>query len=348
MSKTNFPEIALDTNIKILLNKKKDTGYRIAGHFAIAPVHAIGDIPEFQTTSNELFIEAGTHLNGPLRTLIQNGILASLGHIKLSNGKTFTKYRFYRELMDKRYITDDEFDNDSSAMNENDCLKFAESITSFVQFENASAFNKQLQQEDGPPILHFRDGEEAIEKGKPTKRSVIFGDTHKNNKAIMNLIQKNTPEKTNHYANPKQGELYAIVRSSNVKNKSPYHIAFVIYSDEEINITMEAEADNGPLYYPKFCLYDKGYEGNTFHRRWTGEIYKKSDPDRYKSLYTNGTTVVLSIDGDIANIRDIFDKNIIPTGYIEPITEPIQTMIVSSSSKGSRRSKVSTKRSRSK
>ena len=71
---------------------------------------------------------------------------------------------------------------------------------------------------------------------------------------------------------------------------------------------MEAEADAGQTYQPKFCFYDTNPEGNTFHRRWSAELYKKSaDPEhklRYDALYNNGETIVLQS----RNMNDIMKE----------------------------------------
>ena len=92
------------------------------------------------------------------------------------------------------------------------------------------------------------------------------------------------------------GESYAIVRKK-INENTAYHASFVVYTHDGVNITLEAEADAGPSYQPKFCLYDTNPEGNTFHRRWSAELYKKSKNEnhqfRYKALYNNGETIVL-------------------------------------------------------
>jgi hypothetical protein len=252
-------------------------------------------------------------------------VLTYLGDIELPNKKTYAKYTFYRELFDNR--TED----DEDAVNENDCLKFAESITSFVNLhQNPDILNKQLQQDTGPTVLQYKD----VLLDKPTNRrpkrastvkstspkspkSFHFGDSDLKNQTLLKCIP---PEKINDNAIPNQGELYAIVRTRSTSNRSSYHIAYVIYSDDTINITIEAEADNETQYQPKFCLYDKNPDGNTFHRRWTGELYR--DSDRVDQLYKNSRTVVLTMQPEIGTIEALFDKDIIPSGFRIPVTMP--------------------------
>ena len=326
MSKTNYPELYRDTNIQILYDKKRDTGYRVAGAFAIKPVHLKDELPEFQTTSNELYIEHGTVFDGPLNTLIQSGLLTHLGNIELPNQKTYAKYEFYRELMDDRS------EDDEKAVNENDCLKFAESITSFVNLhKNAIIFNKQLQQDVGPSVLQYRDVlQHNPTNSRPKRRTSVkstspkspqsfhFGDSDRKNRDLLKQVN---PAKIDNDAIPDEGELYAIVRRRSTHDRSSYHIAYVIYSGDTINITIEAEADNETRYQPKFCLYDKNLLGNTFHRRWTGELYK--DSDRANQLYENGRTVVLTMQPGIRTIEALFDKGTIPRGVRRQVTMPI-------------------------
>jgi hypothetical protein len=118
---------------------------------------------------------------------------------------------------------------------------------------------------------------------------------------------------------PKNGETYAIVRTKVVADKSPYHIAFVLYTHNNVNITLEAEADNRNDYQPKFCLYDTNPDGHTFHRRWSGELFKNdtstAGSDRYNSLYNNGETIVLKT--NVNNIITKINKKNKPTNDIQ-------------------------------
>jgi hypothetical protein len=151
----------------------------------------------------------------------------------------------------------------------------------------------------------------------------------------------------NDAAIPNQGELYAIVRTKSIRNRSSYHIAYVIYSDDRINITIEAEADNETQYQPKFCLYDKNPLGNTFHKRWTGELYKRSDRVNY--LYKNGVTVVLTMRPDIRTTNAVFDNGIIPTGVRRPVAVAMPIFVQNTSSsrtRGTTRKRSSSRNSR--
>ena len=111
------------------------------------------------------------------------------------------------------------------------------------------------------------------------------------------FIIHNPKDKKNNLAVPTNGESYAIVRKKIFSGNAPYHIAFVLYTQNNVNITLEAEADNKNDYTPKFGFYDITPNGKTFHRRWSAEMYKDStDLDkqfRYNVLYNNGETIVL-------------------------------------------------------
>jgi hypothetical protein len=104
----------------------------------------------------------------------------------------------------------------------------------------------------------------------------------------LSLIKNNN----NNEANPQPGEAYAIVRKTNVKKASPYHIAFVIYRDDKINITLEAEADASATYTPHFSFYDTNSKGCTFHHFWSEEsIYKDSNTIVLKSIYSASSSI---------------------------------------------------------
>jgi len=352
-----FPEVTRQTNIEILLDKKEDSGYRVAGHFAIQPVYQDGNVPEFHTTSNNLFIEDGTIISSsPLDILIRNGILVSSGQVVLPDGLKYTGYTFYREFIDKNYHSIDKYRKldkvPSDVLNENDCLKFAESIAVFMKFQNVIVFTKQLQQDLGPMVLQFKDAINNQSIFRSSRRDFTsFGIDDENNRRITQILREKLPEKVDNNAVPDQGEIYAMVSSKHIDGKSDYHIAFVIYNDNNINITLEAEADNGLNYQPKFCIYDRQHQGNTFHRRWTGELYQnrtsKNDKQRYKGLYNNGHTVVLSMKHDISDINSIFDNGEIPSEYREPVPLPVLPSELTKRkryhSKGSRESRESKK-----
>jgi hypothetical protein len=100
----------------------------------------------------------------------------------------------------------------------------------------------------------------------------------------------------NNNAIPLKGESYAIVRKNLIDDEAPYHIAFVLYTHQNINITLEAAADAGNEYYPRFCFYDINPNGLTFHKfNSTG--------------YLNGETIVLKT-RDINTILKEIDNEI--------------------------------------
>jgi hypothetical protein len=81
---------------------------------------------------------------------------------------------------------------------------------------------------------------------------------------------KETPIFVNDQADPKPGETYAIVKTKVVKiGQHSFHIAHVILRDENVNITLEANAAYLHLKYPTFYMYsvDPASE-NTFHKTW--------------------------------------------------------------------------------
>jgi hypothetical protein len=85
--------------------------------------------------------------------------------------------------------------------------------------------------------------------------------------------RSSAPEKTlniNDNADPKPGETYAIVKTKPVKiGQHPFHIAHVILRDQDVNITLEANAAHLHLKYPQFYMYSVNpVSENTFHKTW--------------------------------------------------------------------------------
>jgi hypothetical protein len=248
---------------------------------------------DFQTHSDFLYIRNDVQIDqsSALANLINNNFIIKTGITKdltvnlsgIDITRNYIEYKFYRPLIDERvYVGDAPIDDDKS-INENDCLKFGECITVANQTYNKSKLDTMLKAQTGPPVL------QSSLTNKP------FGATEydKDNIAILKTIPV---DKKNNYAVPTNGESYAIVRTKIVAG-APYHIAFVLYTHNNVNITLEAEADNKNNYTPKFGFYDITPNGKTFHRRWSAELYKdSSDPDkqhRYDVLYNNGETIVL-------------------------------------------------------
>ena len=248
----------------------------------------------------------------------------------------YKKYKFYRSLRDLRKFNKKGKEIGVS-LNENDCLKFAESISMAYQNNNnpKDLFDQMIKADESPSALKMTN-------------NVLFGDeSYEKNIENLKIISVK-----NDYAIPTQGELYTIVnkiiKETDVENmiinyfdeddfkrrgltkeldisngvldsmkttmtykiiektNPPYHVAFVIYTHNGVNITLEAEADNESDYLPKFCFYDTDPSGLTFHKRWSGKldyIMSKSEEEfrfdndgnkeRYETLYNNAETIVL-------------------------------------------------------
>jgi hypothetical protein len=269
---------------------------------AIEPV-SVGeedDETEDQTYSNKLYIDQTHEIksDSPLAILINDGIIVkkktAVSFVtkpkkgeskKPSNVPVYDVYEFYRHLKDNRpYDSEGEPDyDDDTAINENDCLKTAECLTIATQTRDKHLFETLLAANQAPP---------ALRTGATNK---IFAETS-NDKDNIKLLKPIDASKKNNDAVPEMGESYAIVRKR-INQNAAYHAAFVIYSHGGVNVTLEAEADAGPLYQPKFGFYDTNPEGNTFHRRWSAELYKTSRIPEHKirrrALYHNGETIVL-------------------------------------------------------
>ena len=249
---------------------------------------------DFQTHSDFLYIRKDFQIDqtSALANLINNNFIIKTGITKdltinisgIDITRNYIEYKFYRPLTDERvYVGDVPIDDDKS-INENDCLKFGECITFANQTYDKTKLDTMLNAQTGPPVL------QSSLSNKP------FGATayDKDNISILKTIPK---DKKNNLAVPTNGESYAIVRKKIFSGNAPYHIAFVLYTQNNVNITLEAEADNKNDYTPKFGFYDITPNGKTFHRRWSAEMYKDStDLDkqfRYNVLYNNGETIVL-------------------------------------------------------
>ena len=266
--------------------------------FAIEPNLKEGEERELQINSDYLYIKKNiidnnnNFYNNPLFKLIENGFIVSIGITKIYN-IDYYKYHFYRPLKDlRKYTKHEQPRKNDNSLNENDCLQFAETISVVYQNlinpvtpDNKKLFDDIIQAKTTPPALFTINNEK-------------FGESDIQNINYVNNIDNNNK---NHNAIPNNGELYAIVRKEIVFGSAPYHVAFVIYSDNNINITLEAEADNKDDYLPKFCMYDRNPQGYTFHKRWSGELDKiyyeeENNVDylvRYETLYNNAETIVL-------------------------------------------------------
>ena len=265
--------------------------------FGIRPIENVGEVPEFQTTSDYLYIKTDFFDNNqldehsPLMKLIHQNFIVKMSDtpITIMSNKTkklkrsfYYAFTFYRELIDERKYDENnkpDYDDDIS-INENDCLKFGEIMT-FINENPNSNTNPQIF------TKFIQDGYETsvLQSGNH-----VFGLSDRKN---IDLLNKIPIHRKNNNALPNIGQNYGIIRNEIVDDMAPYHISHVIYSYNDVNITIEAEADNGNIYKPKFCFYDRNPEGYTFHKRWSGILDKDTDEERYNALYTNGETIVL-------------------------------------------------------
>lgn len=234
------------------------------GAFAIRPEEYDEFISFTQRDSIGLYIRNGLQLvDSPLKRLIDGGFITDDGKRHKIPGRdgTFTRFVFFRPLTDKRkYLGYRQAVDDDRHINENDCLKFAESLSVVSETLRKMVFAKQLRSHSSPCVYQAKD------------LPLLFGESDAKNRKMLAKIAT-----TNHKAFPSAGEAYAIVRRELVVGSAPYHIAFVLYSNDDVNITLEANADDGPEYYPRFGFYDTK---KTFHKL-------------FSDMYTNGTTIVL-------------------------------------------------------
>ncbi len=240
------------------------------GAFAIQPEEYDEFISFTQRDSIGLYIRSGLELvDSPLKRLINSGFIVSDGKQHkitrnidgLVENVKYNRYIFFRPLVDKRkYLGYRQPVDDDRHINENDCLKFAESISVASNTLKKTTFNKLVRSNSSPCVYRAKDV------------PILFGDSDAKNRRMLSKITT-----TNHKAFPSAGEAYAIVRRELIVDSAPYHIAFVLYSNNGVNITLEANADDGPDYYPRFGFYDMK---KTFHKLFV-------------DMYNNGTTIVL-------------------------------------------------------
>jgi hypothetical protein len=294
--------------MSIQTNIKKYGKYRFTsdGLFAIEPVITPGYLPSFQTDSIYLYIKTEIvsnilNENSPLANMINNKIIIldeleptkqlTMKFSGLDVVNNYNKYIFHRKFIDERkYTINDEGKNlpnseDTKSLNENDCLKFGECMTTVNQTGDINKFNQMIKLGESDPVLEFKNLSNAK-----------FGndDEGDENRQFLKKIPKT--EKNNN-AIPEKGESYAIVRKKPIENEADYHIAFVLYTHQNINITLEAAADQGNEYYPRFCFYDINPNELTFHK-----VNSRG--------YLNGETVVLKKSRDINTILKEIDKEI--------------------------------------
>jgi len=300
--------------------------------FAIKPYDDDGFEPEFQTNSNSLYIKKNFKINcySALAKLIDGGFLVKQKNTQI-NKKSYNEYKFYRLLKDERkYKGDSPINNktNNKKTNENDCLKFAECLTFANEKKNMENLKKLESENDFIPKsiyeksfcvtddnnmkdmnMYFFNKLLKAEYNPPILQSTskkYFGATDDDDDNI--IILNDNIDKGND-AIPINGQSYAIIRTKLIYG-APYHAAFVLYTHNGVNITLEAEADNKDNYQPKFSFYDTNPNGNTFHKRWSAELFKDSEDDfgkaRYNGLYYNGVTIVL----ESRNIDDVINEKI--------------------------------------
>ena len=234
------------------------------GAFAIRPEKYEGFISFEQRDSIGLYIRDGLQLvDSPLKRLINRGFIVSDGKLHKIPGRVgkYNRYTFFRPLVDNRkYLGYHQPVENDKRVNENDCLKFAESISVASDTLKKTVFNKLIRSNSSPCVYQAKDV------------PLLFGESDLKNKKMLTKITT-----INNSVFPSAGESYAIVRRELVMDSAPYHIAYVLYSNNGVNITLEANADDGAEYYPRFGFYDTK---KTFHKLFV-------------DMYTNGTTIVL-------------------------------------------------------
>jgi hypothetical protein len=195
-----------------------------------------------------------------LKKMINDGIIIPQN----SEDKKYNKYRF-SHLLFSSGIPDNED-------NQNDCLNMAETLS------------LELNDLDKVPNI----GLENMRNTKyPLQTSILqdkyskqrFGDDDVNNKKIAQI----TPDKmSNNNAIPNAGETYAmVVMDKKLDGRFPYHIAFVIHSHKDVNITLEASAyepnAKDEYIYPKFNFYSRNPNDEfNFYNKTVEDGYKNS------------------------------------------------------------------------
>lgn len=230
------------------------------GAFAIRPE----EYDEFESFDHRdsigLYVRDEIDDDTPLQRLIARKFIVCDEKIYTINRVKYKRYTFYRPLLDKRTYHDGRPIEDSRFRNENDCLKFAESISVANDTLRKHMFDTLVRSDTSPCVYKAKD------------TTLLFGASDTKNRNLLTKIHT-----TNHRAFPSPGEAYAIVRREIVAGSAPYHIAYVLYTNNGVNITLEANADTGAEYYPRFGFYDMKH---TFHKVMS-------------ELYKNGTTIVL-------------------------------------------------------
>lgn len=191
----------------------------------------------------------------------------------------FYKYSFHRKLMDYRYDENNKRLSElEDELNENDCLNFAECSTSkYMGLDDKGVKTFPYQYETSILQSKFNAKPFGLSDEENIDLLKDIPNTHKNDNAV-----------------PDAGESYAIVRKQ-LLDAVMYHIGFCIYSYEGVNITLEANADQGREFMPEFGFYDRQSDGLTFHKRW-------------KNLYPNSETIVITKRDEDVILREINEE----------------------------------------
>ena len=257
-----------------------------------SPILYIQDVTKIKKSPLKTFIEEGVIVHNKIDNLFVD---SNYQIIKMTRNKTtnvsnmieFKPYHFFRELEDRR-------NDDNIGINEVDCLRFAELLSYIHQhpdsIQTEGGINRVIEQQVHPeistplfkldvsfdPTKMIGDSEEDL-----IPESNFFGDSYKNNSRIVNSIKKEN-KRLNEKVNPDQGDAYAIVNKKVTidDNLTPYHVAFVIYSNDQYNITLEVLADFSSkkkvkVFQPKFNFYNKPNNNpneRTFHEVYSHQI----------------------------------------------------------------------------
>ena len=274
------------------------------GAFAIRP-EEYADLESFDhRDSIGLYIREDLQLvDSPLKRLMSRKFVVSDEKIYIIGRVKYRRFMFYRTLTDKRIYKDGHPIDDGRFRNENDCLKFAESMSVANDTLRKNVFDKLVRADSSPCVYRSKDVPLLFGLSDATNIKILTKSTAKSLAAPRSrgtgdsvqasrnpVLQRRTPSSAsrrspstslsatiNDDAFPSPGEAYAIVRKKLALGSAPYHIAYVLYTNNGVNITLEASADSGPDYYPRFGFYDTK---NTFHKELS-------------DLYKNGTTIVL-------------------------------------------------------
>lgn len=263
--------VIIDDNI-IIKNEQKG--------FSILYIKDVGNIKE---SPLKKFIDKEVIVLSPVDNSIyidnNNKILSRLTREQKEQKETLTEYlpyQFYRLLEDNRFRK-----NKKHNENEVDCLKFAEFLSNINQHPDLIQGKEDIED---MIVNQIRNDAECLFKSNVSNHE--FGDTYLQNKTIVECVMATENPSLNENADPSQGDAYTIInlnaKDNSKKEVTPYHVAFVIYSNEQYNVTMEVFADSLRDYRPKFNFYTKQtnpINNKPFHTVFTEDIPSKPLPN---------------------------------------------------------------------